>query len=61
MSDSPTAYAVFTRVSVSPAVWTVEPVGSCSPSANVASVRDAATDALYGYCNIPFHFTLTAI
>lgn len=60
VSDGPTAYAVFTRISTSPAVWTVEPVGSCSPASNVAALRDASTNQLYGYYTIPFHFTLTA-
>lgn len=59
-ADSPTAFAVFTRVSVSPAVWTVEPVGSCTGNSNVASLRNSSTDELYGYYYIPFHFTLTA-
>ena len=57
---SPTAFAVFTRVSVSPAVWTAQPVGSCSPNSNVASLRNNATNQLYGYYTIPFYFTLTA-
>ena len=60
IADSPTAFAVFTRVSVSPAVWTVEAVGSCTGNSNVASLRNASTDELYGYYYIPFHFTLTA-
>ena len=57
---SPTAFAVFTRVSVSPAVWTVQPVGSCSPNSNVASLRSGDGTILYGYYTIPFFFTLTA-
>ena len=59
---SPTAFAVFTRVSVSPAVWTVRPVGTCSPStnANVAALRSADGSILYGYYTIPFLLTLTA-
>ncbi|HKV71808.1 MAG TPA: hypothetical protein VJN62_11200 [Gemmatimonadales bacterium] len=57
---SPTAYAVFTRTSVSPAIWTVTPVGSCSGNSNVASLRNDATNFLYGYYAIPFFFTLTA-
>ena len=57
---SPTAFAVFTRVSVSPAVWTAQPVGSCSPNSSVASLRNNATNQLYGYYTIPFFFTLTA-
>lgn len=57
---SPTAFGVFTRVSVSPAVWTVQAVGSCSPNSNVASLRSDDGTVLYGYYNIPFFFTLTA-
>ena len=37
----PTSFAVFTRISVSPAVWTVRPAGSCSPNTNVAALRSA--------------------
>ncbi len=59
-STSPTAYAFVTRTSVSPAVWTVTPVGSCSPNSNVASLRSGDGTVLYGYYNIPFLFTLTA-
>lgn len=58
--NSPTAFAVFARVSVSPAVWTVTPVGSCSPTANVAALRSDDGTVLYGYYTIPFFFTLTA-
>jgi hypothetical protein len=58
--NSPTAFAVFTRTSVSPAVWTVQPVGSCSPNSNVASLRSGDGTVLYGYYTIPFFFTLTA-
>jgi hypothetical protein len=57
-ADSPTSFAVFTRVSAT--VWTAQPTGSCSASSNVASLRDAATGTLYGYYSLPFHFTLTA-
>jgi len=57
---SPTAFAVFTRISVSPAVWTVRPAGSCSPNANVAALRSADGSVLYGYYTIPFLLTLTA-
>jgi hypothetical protein len=60
IAGSATAFAVFTRVSVSPAVWTVEPVGSCTGNANVASLRNSATGELYGYYYVPFRFTLTA-
>ena len=60
ISGSPTAFAVFTRTSVSPAVWTVRPAGSCSPNANVAALRSADGSILYGYYTIPFLFTLTA-
>jgi hypothetical protein len=58
--NSPTAFAVFTRTSVSPAVWTVQPVGSCSPNSNVASLRSGDGTVLYGYYTIPFFFTLKA-
>jgi hypothetical protein len=60
VSTSPTAYAVVTRVSVSPAVWTIAPSGSCSPISNVASLRANDTSFLYGYYNLPFLFTLRA-
>lgn len=59
-SNSPTAYAVVTRTSVSPAMWTVQPVGSCSPNANVASLRSEDGTLLYGYFYLPFHMTLQA-
>jgi hypothetical protein len=57
---SPTAFAVFTRVSVSPAVWTVQSAGACSPASNVAALRSADGAILYGYYSIPFMMTLTA-
>jgi hypothetical protein len=57
---SPTAFAVFTRVSVSPAVWTVQAAGSCSPNSNVAALRSDDGTTLYGYYSIPLLFTLTA-
>ena len=60
VATSPTAFAVFTRTSVSPAVWTVTPVGSCSPNSSVAALRSADGTVLYGYYNLPFFFTLTA-
>lgn len=59
-ADSPTAYAVVTRSSVSPAVWTVTPVGSCSLNSNVASLRSGDGTLLYGYYTLPFFFTLRA-
>jgi hypothetical protein len=59
-AGSPTAFAVFTRTSVTPAVWTVQPTGSCSPTANVAALRSSDGSALFGYYTIPFLFTLTA-
>lgn len=52
------AYAVVTRTSISPAVWTMTPVGSCSPNSNVGSLRAADTGSLYGYYRLPFFFTL---
>lgn len=60
VSNGPTAYAVVTRTSVSPAVWTITPAGSCSPASNVASLRSGDGTILYGYYYIPFSFTLTA-
>ena len=57
---SPAAYAVFTRTSVSPARWIAQPVGSCSPNSNVASLRNDDGTILYGYYYLPFYFTLAA-
>lgn len=57
---SPTSFAVFTRLSVTPAVWTVQPAGSCSPTANVAALRSEDGSVLHGYYTMPFLFTLTA-
>lgn len=59
VANSPTAFAFVTRTSISPASWTITPVGSCSPNSNVASLR-SSTGFLYGYYNIPFFFTLRA-
>ena len=59
-SDSQTAYAVVTRTSVSPATWTVQPVGSCSPNSSVASLRSGDGTLLYGYYYLPFFMTLRA-
>lgn len=55
---SATVFAVVTRVSSK--VWTITPMGTCSPNSNVASLRDNADNTLYGYYNLPFSFTLTA-
>ncbi len=60
VSGSPTAFSVATRTSVSPAVWTITPVGSCSPIANIASLRSGDGSVLYGYYTVPFYFTLRA-
>jgi hypothetical protein len=60
LANSPTAYAVVTRQSVSPAVWTITPSGACSPISNVASLRSGDSSILYGYYRIPFLFTLRA-
>jgi hypothetical protein len=60
VSNGPTAFAVITRTSVSPAVWTITPSGACSPVSNVASLRSSDTSFLYGYYNLPFMFTLRA-
>jgi hypothetical protein len=59
-ASSPTSFVVFTRVSVTPAVWTVEAAGSCSPNSNVAALRRDSDSYLYGYYSIPLYFTLTA-
>jgi len=58
-ADSPTAFAVATRKSTTQ--WTITPLGSCSPNANVASLRNDDGSVLYGYYYIPFSFTLTKI
>ncbi len=55
---SPTAFAVVTRNNSTQ--WTITPIGSCSPSSNVASLRNNADNTLYGYYYLPFSFTLTA-
>ena len=60
VASSPTAFAVVTRSSVSPAVWTITPGGSCSPNSNVAALRSADGTVLFGYYNLPFFFTLAA-
>jgi hypothetical protein len=59
VASSPTAFAVVQRTSVSPAVWTIRPVGSCSPGSNVASLRNGDGTQLYGYYDLPFLFRLT--
>ena len=60
VSNSPTSFAVVTRTSVSPAVWTITPAGSCSPASNVAALCTNDGTGLYGYYNIPFSFVLKA-
>lgn len=57
--QSPTAYAVFTRVSAGQ--WMVQP-GSCGEAQSdvAASLRDRDTGTIYGNYRLPFHFTLTA-
>ncbi len=60
VSNTPTAFAVVTRTSVSPAAWTITPAGACSPVSNVASLRSGDGSVLYGYYNLPFFFTLRA-
>ncbi|SDB66265.1 hypothetical protein SAMN03097699_3217 [Flavobacteriaceae bacterium MAR_2010_188] len=60
VSDSPTAFAVVTRTSINPDIWTITPVGACSLYSNVAALRNNATAELYGYYNLPFSFTLEA-
>ena len=59
-SDSHTSKIRKTPSGVNPAVWTVQPVGSCSPNSNVAALRAGDGTVLYGYYNMPFFFTLTA-
>lgn len=58
VEDSPASYAVFTRTGVNPDIWTVEPIGSCSPASNVAALRGPDGTPLYGYYDVPFRFTL---
>jgi hypothetical protein len=60
VSSSATAYAFVTRTSVTPAVWTITPVGSCSANSNVAALRSGDGTVLYGYYNVPFFFILRA-
>ena len=62
VSTSPTAFALVTRTSINPAVWTITPIGTCSPksNANVAALRSDDGTVLYGYYYLPFFFTLTA-
>jgi hypothetical protein len=59
VTTSPTAFVMFTRTSVSPAVWTVQPSGWCSVNANVASLR-TNDGVLRGYYYLPFLMTLQA-
>lgn len=59
VANSPTAFAVVTRVNLTQ--WTITPRGACSPIANVAALRNNADNFLYGYYNIPFSFTLTKL
>jgi hypothetical protein len=58
VANSSSAFAVVTRTSVSPAVWTITPSGACSPVSNVASLRSGDSSILYGYYRLPFFFTL---
>jgi len=60
VANSSSAFAVVTRTSVSPAVWTITPSGACSPVSNVASLRSEDSSILYGYYRLPFLFTLRA-
>lgn len=60
VSNGPTAFAVVTRTSVSPAIWTITPAGPCSPVSNVAALRSGDGSVLFGYYNLPFLFTLKA-
>lgn len=61
VSTSPTAFAVVTRASINPDIWTIAPVGVCSANSNVASLRSDDGSFLYGYYYIPFYFTLTKL
>lgn len=58
VSTSQSAYAVFTRTSLTQ--WTVTPAGSCSTNSNICALRNGP-DILFGYYNIPFSFTLTKL
>jgi hypothetical protein len=58
VANSPSAFAVVTRTSVSPAVWTITPSGACSPVSDVAALRSDDGSVLYGYYRLPFFFTL---
>jgi hypothetical protein len=60
VANSQSSYAVVTRTSVTPAIWTVSPSGACSPVSNVASLRSGDSSILYGYYYLPFFFTLKA-
>ncbi|HMA22066.1 MAG TPA: hypothetical protein VKO87_14750 [Gemmatimonadaceae bacterium] len=60
VASSPTAFAVVTRTSVTPAVWTISPSGACSPVSNVGALRSSDGSILFGYYNLPFYFTLKA-
>ena len=58
VSSSPSAYAVFTKISS--VQWTVTPAGTCSANSNVCALRNGP-DVLYGYYTMPFSFTLTKL
>lgn len=58
VANSLTAFAVVTRTSISPAEWTITPIGSCTSNSNVAGLRNNADNFLYGYYYLPFSFTL---
>lgn len=58
VANSATSFAVVTRTSIIPAVWTITPVGICSPNSNVAALRSQDGTVLFGYYYIPFFFTL---
>jgi hypothetical protein len=60
VANSQSAYAVVTRQSVSPGVWTITPTGACSPVSNTAAVRSGDATIFYGFYRIPFYFTLRA-
>jgi hypothetical protein len=59
VANSPTSFAVVTRVNTNQ--WTITPMGICSSISNVASLRNDTDNTLYGYYYIPFSLTLTRL
>lgn len=64
--NSPTAWGLITRTSISPAVWMLTVNNNCNPNAaNIASIRTSnvtgkSTSTLRGYWNLSFVLVLTA-